>query len=546
MIKYFRVSKVGIIAFIVSFILMFISASFAYAQTQEETAKYNVTFPVGALGNCNSLVECKSFCDDPVNSTACISYAKSKGFYKEDALQTKKEEIINKAKTTLGCDSEASCMNFCELPANFNICHNFAQSNNLGGGKVANVSAASILEKAKTILGCDSLTACKSICEQEGNTQKCADFAKQVGIRGGERKVGPGGCASESSCKTFCSTPENFQVCSGFAGTTGSNFTGPGGCSSPEACKTYCQQNQANCSSVAGTNSQNSFSPIEMCNRTPNCSWTGSGCQCGNYGETRESVVRGGSQTNDTPEGRVNMCNRYGCTWSGNSCQCSGIGSTYNPEQAKQGCESAKGTWQGSYCKMPESAPFQGNADQAKQGCENVKGTWMGNYCKMPEGGTGSSGSGGGSSSCSYVSCGSGYFADPANNCTCKSNGSGGSGGGSYNQDQAKQGCFSAGGTWMGNYCNMPMSNSGSSGGSSGESGYNQNSAQQGCVSAGGSWNGSSCNMPNSGSSGAVSQPSMEQPQPASQPNVDPNPTVVQGVSTAAGVVQQILNWFGF
>src|SRR5437016_1426689 len=115
MTKYFSITRSAILAFLVSLVFMFLAAGLAHAQTASSSAQasaFGVTFPVAALGNCNSLAECKSFCDDPVNATSCINYAKSKGFYKEDALATSKETVLAKAKATLGCDSETSCLSF--------------------------------------------------------------------------------------------------------------------------------------------------------------------------------------------------------------------------------------------------------------------------------------------------------------------------------------------------------------------------------------------------------------------------------------------------
>lgn len=273
-----------------------------FAQTHQASGpaeiakKYNVTFPIAELGGCTDFDSCRNFCEDPVNSSSCVSFAKQKGFYQEDKFEVK-DNVLQAAKSQLGCDSYASCLNFCEVPANFDKCDSFAKTQGLVGGRVEDPSKTQILTQAKQVLGCDSATGCQSYCSKEENRQKCSDFAKTVGLHGGEHQVGPGGCTSEATCKSFCSDPQNFQICSGFSSTSGGTFTGPGGCNSEASCRTYCQQNEDQCrGSFAGPGGSPppGYNPQEMCNRTPNCSWTGNTCQCGFYGETQESAQKAG------------------------------------------------------------------------------------------------------------------------------------------------------------------------------------------------------------------------------------------------------------
>lgn len=376
MIKLLKVTKTAWIAFFIALFASFMIVSVSHAQTASPSAqtpntasKYGVTFPVAALGNCTDLDSCKTFCDDPINRGTCIAFAKSKGFYKEDALATQKDTILAKAKAALGCDSETSCLNFCTIPANQDKCSSFARSTNLQGGVVTNPDNQAIVNRAKDVLGCSSETACKSFCGQDANRTKCADFAHQVGLRGGEQKIGPGGCTSEQTCKAFCSNPDNFQICLGFTQSSGGNFSGPGGCNSPAACKSYCQQNPQSCSGFGGPgqNPQNGFNPAEMCNRTPNCSWNGNSCFC-------NSSPAGQSGS----ENAAATCVRYGCIYTGNSCQCQNISNNYNLDAAKQGCEAGKGTWTGSYCQMSSgNSPYSGGAsfDQQQAGCQAGGGT---------------------------------------------------------------------------------------------------------------------------------------------------------------------------
>ncbi|KKP62060.1 MAG: hypothetical protein UR56_C0007G0043 [Candidatus Roizmanbacteria bacterium GW2011_GWC2_34_23] len=240
--------------FLLFTVFFFYSPSLIKGQTTNEEAakKYGVTYPIASLGNCADYTSCRNYCEDETHRDTCIQYAKQKGFYEE----RKTDEILIHAKTELGCNSETECKNICEKEENFEKCTNFAKKTGLVKEQILSPKNQEILTKAKEILGCDSPQTCKSICEQEGNRQKCSEFAKQTGLKGGEEKRGPGGCNSEESCKTFCSSPDNFNECSKFKppegqerrdGPSQEGFRGPGGCTSESSCREYCEKNSSEC-----------------------------------------------------------------------------------------------------------------------------------------------------------------------------------------------------------------------------------------------------------------------------------------------------------
>src|SRR5258708_39649858 len=81
----------------------------AFAQTASSSAspsdpgkKYGLTYPVAELGGCKDYASCRSFCQDPVHKDACISFAKTKGFYLEDAAAVKAKSLLDAAKVELG------------------------------------------------------------------------------------------------------------------------------------------------------------------------------------------------------------------------------------------------------------------------------------------------------------------------------------------------------------------------------------------------------------------------------------------------------------
>jgi len=337
-------------------LLVIFGRSIAFAQTPEQIAKkHGVIFPIAELGECVDYSSCREYCEDPVNSTACIDFAKKKGFYKEEQVQTQ-SRFIESAKKELSCDSEDSCREFCSKEANWEKCGEFARKHRLSGGVTHDPKDEEILEKAKVELGCSSHESCMSFCHGEANRQKCSDFANKVGLRGGEHHVGPGGCNSEETCRAFCSDPNNFQECSKFGGGTGGGdrrgFHGPGGCNSEESCRVYCEKNTQDCQIIMVGEHGKVDDPrrateqyARHCRENPTQCSEGAGpfgskegrkefekfCtqnpeKCGggsvhpDADDTSGSIPPSGGYSSD----QATECVKYGCTWNGSSCQCSG------------------------------------------------------------------------------------------------------------------------------------------------------------------------------------------------------------------------------
>lgn len=146
---------------------------------QEEMAKkYGITFPIAELGNCASVTQCRAYCENTAHHEACMNFAKTHGFYNENeenssSTQARKQELLQYAKSELGCDSYESCRAYCET--NHERCrafaeqHGFAQKENRG-----NERGRQLLEKAKSELGCYPIEACRKFCEE--NKERCMEF----------------------------------------------------------------------------------------------------------------------------------------------------------------------------------------------------------------------------------------------------------------------------------------------------------------------------------------------------------------------------------
>lgn len=330
-------SRTSWLAFLIGFLFTFLMVASAHAQTPEETAKkYNVSFPIAELGNCASVSECRIYCEDPINQQSCTEFAQKKGFSRQPSSAFKMS-LIRAAASELGCENEDACKQFCSQEQNWEKCGAFAKKYRISGGHVEDPAKEEILVKAKEVLGCDSLDTCKGFCEVDENKEKCDEFAKVIGLRGGVEPKGPGGCTSLESCKEFCSDPENFQICSGFVSSKGVEFKGPGGCNSEDSCKAYCQENQDECSKFLKINSTQTPSARiqEKCLKTPSCSWKNDRCECVKGPKAASAFQNANDKAKfcrEFPEKCKNaveqkydpakQCKEKGCSWSGNSCQC--------------------------------------------------------------------------------------------------------------------------------------------------------------------------------------------------------------------------------
>jgi hypothetical protein len=196
----------------------------------------SVTFPIAELGNCTSAQACKDYCSQDANHDACTSYATKIGLIKPHMSV---QNILQQAKEQLGCTNQASCKAFCSEQANQDKCLQFARA--VGLARAANVSSSSkpqeLLDKAKQKLGCDSQEACKQFCSQAENQEKCKEFA-QKNLRNGieRRRMHPGTTQDMSN-------PSSIY---GRQASTGATWQMKSPCNEGQ-CKDWCQQNPGKC-----------------------------------------------------------------------------------------------------------------------------------------------------------------------------------------------------------------------------------------------------------------------------------------------------------
>ncbi|MBI2628055.1 MAG: hypothetical protein HYW71_01300 [Candidatus Niyogibacteria bacterium] len=301
MIKQYKIfNKVNNILKLFFPITFLFFAFFVFAQLNP----FDIKFPISELGNCGSMEECKSYCDEPANAKVCFEWAKNKGLAKEpppqqkDKFERKAEDFLTKNAGPGGCSSFESCDAYCRRPENGEECFRFAKDH----GLMPPEELKKIEKEMENRIGpggCRSRQECDSFCRNPDNSEVCLNFAVKKGDldqeeadfmmqrmrehekfskempreredfkpRGPqppeinrqkaqqllEEIGGPGGCKTMKECDVFCGTPGNDDICFNYAiennlmspeqaGKMKNMMTvaGPGGCRGRE-CETFCE-----------------------------------------------------------------------------------------------------------------------------------------------------------------------------------------------------------------------------------------------------------------------------------------------------------------
>lgn len=252
-------------------------------------AEAQITFPVAELGSCGSKQECKKYCDNPVNASACIAFAESHGLMnKEEASRSRRfTEAVRSGGGPGGCTTPGECKSFCSNLNNLEVCLDFAKSQGIKDDDIDQAEKISAFLKSggKTPGNCSNKEACQKYCGDFTRAEECAAFAKAAGVlqrRGGEGRdkervpteeqllklqelaangQTPGGCTSKDECESYCEDSNHTQECVDFGVKAGFikaeeaekikklGGKGPGGCSSETSCRRFCSSpaNQEEC-----------------------------------------------------------------------------------------------------------------------------------------------------------------------------------------------------------------------------------------------------------------------------------------------------------
>lgn len=243
------------------------------ARAQSEDAMASIQFPIKELGNCGGKEECKTYCDDPANIEACISFAEKNNLMPAEEIRTAKKFIASGAKGPGGCTGRNSCEAYCNDINNIEVCVAFAEENGLMSGEelVEAKKVQSAIRSGVKPPSCGSKKACDAYCESPDNMGECIAFAKAAGLMSEEEQAEadkmlkaiqsgakPPACRGKKECEAYCSIDANFDECVEFGKAAGfmndeeyemakkTRGKGPGGCRGKEECDAFCSGSTEN------------------------------------------------------------------------------------------------------------------------------------------------------------------------------------------------------------------------------------------------------------------------------------------------------------
>ncbi len=251
----------------------------ASAQTDSssaDTATMSISFPVAELGNCKSKADCKSYCDRPGNTEACIAFAEKNGLMPKEEIETARKFLAAGGKGPGGCTGKDSCEAYCNDINNMDACVAFAEQSGIMPPKeldeAKKVQAA--IKRGVKPPACNGKKACDAYCEEPNHIEECVSFAAEAGFMSPEEQanaqkmvqaiksgVKPLPCKGKEECDAYCGQEQNFDACVVFAEAAGfmskddatmakkTRGKGPGGCQGKEACDAFCDNpdNQQTC-----------------------------------------------------------------------------------------------------------------------------------------------------------------------------------------------------------------------------------------------------------------------------------------------------------
>ena len=253
-------------------VLAFAAVTDVRAQSSDD-ALAAIQFPVAELGNCGSKEECKTYCDEPDNIEACISFAEENNLMPAKEIEHAKKFLAAGAKGPGGCTSKNSCESYCNNPDNIETCVTYAEENGLmDGEELAEArKVRDAIRKGVKPPPCGGKKECDAYCESPENMPACIEFASAAGLMSEEEqrnaqqmlqaiKAGakPPACRGKEKCDAYCSQDEHFDECMEFGKAAGfmnekeyemakkTRGKGPGGCRGKEECDAFCTNSPEN------------------------------------------------------------------------------------------------------------------------------------------------------------------------------------------------------------------------------------------------------------------------------------------------------------
>ena len=286
------------------FIILFIGLGFlSFVIIQKALADISdIQYPVPELGNCTSEANCRSYCDKPQNTEACLAFAEKNNLMSSEELAMAKKFSAAGDKGPGGCTGKDSCETYCNDISHIEECITFAEENDFLPPeelKEAQKVRDAIRRGAKPP-ACGSKKACDSYCEAPEHMEECVAFAAEAGLMEGKEKEDaqkmlqaikrgfkPPPCRGKEACDAYCQQPDNMEACMTFAVEAGfmpesekedaqkmlsaiKKGIKPPNCRGREECDSYCQSDEhfEECTEFAAAAGFMSEKDAEMARKT--------------------------------------------------------------------------------------------------------------------------------------------------------------------------------------------------------------------------------------------------------------------------------------
>lgn len=279
---------------------------------------------------CTSFESCKLYCEQ--NMDRCMEFARKHAPPEVRQEVEKSHQMLEQAKRELGCTSIQSCSSYCSNPNNAERCIQFAKKHAPPEAREQMVKAEEMMQRAKQSLGCDSFSSCQAFCQNPQNSEKCARFAQEQAppeIRQKMQKFREKAieqareyglpCDSVESCKTYCA--DNPNQCQQFSTPDGQttiqihkeeSFS----CSTEEECRRLCEQKPEACPGFQNSEDFKRFEEEPKKLEEFRSKYEGQGSPADQNTTYYESQTGTSSQYDPASE-----CAAAGGTWTGDTCK---------------------------------------------------------------------------------------------------------------------------------------------------------------------------------------------------------------------------------
>ena len=182
---------------------------------------------------CGGKKACDAYCEDPSNMKECITFGEAAGFLQGKELEDARKMLvaIDNGAVPPPCRGREACDTYCSEPDNMEACMTFARAAGFMTEEEARDSEKMLVALKKGVKPpqCRGKEECDAYCTEPAHTDECINFAIAAGFMtekeaemakktGGK---GPGGCVGKDACDAFCGNQDNQETCFNFAKENG-------------------------------------------------------------------------------------------------------------------------------------------------------------------------------------------------------------------------------------------------------------------------------------------------------------------------------------